>query len=128
MLDEVTACILGHGARVREGQVYVVFDFGGRTLDVSVVRTRDLASGDTRPCDVLGRAGEEIGGSLVDQWMLCGGLSTPSSSHRSSKWQCAPARSVSGLFCQRAMNFSGVMISFPVPPRSAVSPPCCQAR
>ena len=23
-----------------------------------------------RPCDVLGRAGEEIGGSLVDQWML----------------------------------------------------------
>ena len=70
MLDEATACILGYGAQVRPGQVYVVFDFGGGTLDVSVVKTRDLAGGDTRPCDVLGRAGEEIGGSLVDQWLL----------------------------------------------------------
>ena len=70
MLDEATACILGYDTHVREGQVYVVFDFGGGTLDVSVVKTRDLAAGDTRPCDVLGRAGEEIGGSLVDQWML----------------------------------------------------------
>src|SRR3972149_1593690 len=70
MLDEATACILGYDTHVREGQVYVVFDFGGGTLDVSVVKMRDLAAGDTRPCDVLGRAGEEIGGSLVDQWML----------------------------------------------------------
>lgn len=70
MLDEATACILGYDTHVREGQVYVVFDFGGGTLDVSVVRTRDLSAGDTRPCDVLGRAGEEIGGSLVDQWLL----------------------------------------------------------
>lgn len=71
MLDEATACILGYDTHVREGQVYVVFDFGGGTLDVSVVKMRDLAAGDTRRCDVLGRAGEEIGGSLVDQWMLC---------------------------------------------------------
>ncbi len=70
MLDEATACILGYDTQVREGEVYVVFDFGGGTLDVSVVKMRDLAGGDTRPCDVLGRAGEEIGGSLVDQWML----------------------------------------------------------
>lgn len=70
MLDEATACILGYDAHVREGQVYVVFDFGGGTLDVSVVKTRDIASGDTQLCDVLGRAGEEIGGALVDQWLL----------------------------------------------------------
>src|ERR1019366_9962278 len=70
MLDEATACILGYDTHVREGQVYVVFDFGGGTLDVSVVKMRDLAAGDTRPCDVLGRAGEEIGGALVGQWML----------------------------------------------------------
>lgn len=70
MLDEATACILGYDTHVREGQVYVVFDFGGGTLDVSVVKTRDLAVGESRPCDVLGRAGEEIGGSLVDQWLL----------------------------------------------------------
>lgn len=70
MLDEATACILGYDAHVREGQVYVVFDFGGGTLDVSVVKTRDLGTGDTQLCDVLGRAGEEIGGALVDQWLL----------------------------------------------------------
>ena len=70
MLDEATACILGYEAHVREGQVYVVLDFGGGTLDVSVVKTRDLGAGDTQLCDVLGRAGEEIGGALVDQWLL----------------------------------------------------------
>ncbi len=70
MLDEATACILGYDAHVREGQVYVVFDFGGGTLDVSVVKTRDFGTGDTQLCDVLGRAGEEIGGALVDQWLL----------------------------------------------------------
>ncbi|CAK0755592.1 conserved hypothetical protein [Gammaproteobacteria bacterium] len=70
MLDEATACILGYDTHIREGQVYVVFDFGGGTLDVSVVKTLDLSGGDTRQCQVLGRAGEEIGGSLVDQWLL----------------------------------------------------------
>ena len=70
MIDEATACILGYDAHVREGQIYVVFDFGGGTLDVSVVKTRDIATGDTQLCDVLGRAGEEIGGALVDQWLL----------------------------------------------------------
>ena len=70
MLDEATACILGYDTQVREGQVYAVVDFGGGTLDVSVVKTRDLALVETRPCEVLARAGEEIGGSLVDQWLL----------------------------------------------------------
>lgn len=70
MLDEATACILGYDTRVREDQVYAVVDFGGGTLDVSVVKTRDLALADTRACEVLARAGEEIGGSLVDQWLL----------------------------------------------------------
>jgi molecular chaperone DnaK (HSP70) len=70
MLDEATACILGYDVRVREDQVYVVVDFGGGTLDISLVKTRDLASGETRPCEVLARAGEEVGGSLVDQWLL----------------------------------------------------------
>lgn len=70
MLDEATACILGYETHVREGQVYVVMDFGGGTLDVSVVKTRDFGAAETRLCDVLGRAGEEIGGALVDQWLL----------------------------------------------------------
>jgi molecular chaperone DnaK (HSP70) len=70
MLDEATACILGYDRPVREGQIHVVIDFGGGTLDVSVIKTRDLADADTRPCEVLARAGEEIGGSLVDHWLV----------------------------------------------------------
>ncbi len=68
MLDEATACILGYDTHVHPGQVYLVFDFGGGTLDVSLVKTRDLAGGE-KP-EVLARAGEEIGGALVDQWLL----------------------------------------------------------
>lgn len=70
MIDEATACILGYNAHIQEGQVYVVFDFGGGTLDVSIVKTLDLSNEETCHCQVLGRAGEEIGGSLVDQWLL----------------------------------------------------------
>lgn len=70
MLDEATACILGYGAKVRDGQVYVIFDFGGGTLDVSVVKTFDIDAEQYRPCTVLGRAGEEIGGTLIDEWLL----------------------------------------------------------
>jgi len=70
MLDEATACILGYDTHIHAGEIYVVFDFGGGTLDVSVIKTLNLISGETRQCQVLGRAGEEIGGSLVDQWLL----------------------------------------------------------
>lgn len=67
-LDEATACILGYDTHVHPGQVYAVFDFGGGTLDVSLVKTRDVAVGE-KP-EVLAREGEEIGGALVDQWLL----------------------------------------------------------
>lgn len=69
VVDEATACILGYRDTVKDGEVYVVIDFGGGTLDVSVVRTNLQADAD-RKCVVLGRAGEEIGGMLVDEWML----------------------------------------------------------
>lgn len=70
MLDEATACILGYGTRVRAGQIYLVFDFGGGTLDISVVKTTDPDNDQTYTCVVLGRAGEEIGGALVDELLL----------------------------------------------------------
>jgi molecular chaperone DnaK (HSP70) len=69
VLDEATACILGYLDRVRDGRVYVIVDFGGGTLDVSVVRTNLRADGNAK-CRVLGRAGEEIGGMMVDTWLL----------------------------------------------------------
>jgi len=69
MLDEATACILGYQDMVREDEVHMVFDFGGGTLDVSVVKVA-LGAADGRKCRILGRAGEELGGNLVDRWML----------------------------------------------------------
>ncbi len=68
-IDEATACILGYVDAIRPGDLYLVFDFGGGTLDVSVVKPNPKAEG-SQKCQVLGRAGDEIGGSSVDRWML----------------------------------------------------------
>jgi molecular chaperone DnaK len=69
VIDEATACILGYKKSVRNDEVYVIFDFGGGTLDISVVRV-DLEAEGQRKCRILGRKGEEIGGMLIDQWLL----------------------------------------------------------
>ena len=69
ILDEATACILGYLKQVRDGKAYAIVDFGGGTLDVSIVRT-DLKADGHAKCRLLGRAGEEIGGAIVDQWIL----------------------------------------------------------
>jgi actin-like ATPase involved in cell morphogenesis len=68
-IDEASACILGYLEAVRPGDIYTVFDFGGGTLDVAVVKVNPKAEGPQK-CQVLGRAGDEIGGSLVDRWMF----------------------------------------------------------
>jgi molecular chaperone DnaK len=70
-VDEATACILGYQEHVRDGEVYLVFDFGGGTLDVSVVKVALGAGRDGAcKCTILGRAGEEVGGGLIDRWMI----------------------------------------------------------
>lgn len=68
LIDEASAAALGYGARLQPGQVYVVFDFGGGTLDVSVVLLEDLGDGPRR-CRVLGKAGADVGGATIDQWL-----------------------------------------------------------
>ncbi len=69
-LDEATACILGYRDRLQPGAVYLVVDFGGGTLDVSVVKPDldTVVAGERQPA--LGRAGLELGGSNIDAWML----------------------------------------------------------
>ena len=69
VLDEATACILGYQEHARNDDVYMIFDFGGGTLDVSIVKVNLDAEG-LQKCLILGRAGEELGGMLVDQWMM----------------------------------------------------------
>ena len=71
LLDEPSAAALGYGALVQPGEVYLIFDFGGGTLDVAVVLVEADADETTgRRCRVLGKAGADIGGATVDQWLF----------------------------------------------------------
>ncbi|MBM3835234.1 MAG: Hsp70 family protein [Verrucomicrobia bacterium] len=71
LIDEPAAAALGYGAHIQPGNVYLIFDFGGGTLDVAVALIEEqeqLESG--RRCRILGKAGTEIGGSSLDTWLF----------------------------------------------------------
>lgn len=71
LIDEPSAAALGYGAHIQPGDVYLIFDFGGGTLDVAVVLIEADASGATgQRCRVLGKAGADIGGAILDQWLF----------------------------------------------------------
>ncbi len=70
LIDEPSAAALGYGAHIQPGSVYLVFDFGGGTMHAAVVRMEeDAAAKNGRRCRVLGKAGRDIGGSAIDQWL-----------------------------------------------------------
>jgi len=71
LIDEPSAAALGYGAYIQPGNVYLIFDFGGGTMHASVIlieAEESAASG--RRCRVLGKAGREIGGASIDQWLF----------------------------------------------------------
>ncbi len=74
LIDEPSAAALGYGAHIQPGDVYLIFDFGGGTLDISVVLieedTGQTSGGAGRRCRVLGKAGVELGGMTLDQWLF----------------------------------------------------------
>jgi molecular chaperone DnaK (HSP70) len=83
VVDESTAAALGY-AVTEPGAVVLVFDFGGGTLDLSLVQLpehqkhtggflRNLLSSDNsnkKSARVIAKAGRVIGGSDIDQWLL----------------------------------------------------------
>lgn len=89
MLDEPTAAALGYG--VADGEVLLVIDFGGGTLDLSLVRLNQDAKPGKKPLGfilkwgekflndsaqktkiarVLAKAGQNLGGSDLDNWLV----------------------------------------------------------
>ena len=68
LLDEPSAAALGYGVQIQANDVYLIFDFGAGTLDVSVVKIEDNPMGGKR-CRVLGKSGAELGGSIIDNWL-----------------------------------------------------------
>lgn len=67
-IDEASAAALGYAISMKGNDLVLVFDFGGGTLDVSMVRIEDKSSLRDR-VTVIGKSGAEIGGSNLDQWL-----------------------------------------------------------
>lgn len=71
LIDEPSAAALGYGANIQPGQVYLIIDFGGGTLDVSVILIEENPEAKFgRRCRVLGKAGRDLGGCTIDTWLL----------------------------------------------------------
>lgn len=71
LIDEPSAAALGYGAQIQPGDVYLIFDFGGGTLHASVVLVEEDDNPDKgRRCRVLGKAGLDLGGTTIDQWLF----------------------------------------------------------
>ncbi|MFB3788407.1 MAG: Hsp70 family protein [bacterium] len=68
MLDEPTSCVFGYHGAARKDERFVMFDFGGGTLDVSTIRI-EMSSTDTKKAVQLGQAGQDLGGMDIDQWL-----------------------------------------------------------
>jgi molecular chaperone DnaK (HSP70) len=71
LIDEASAAALGYGAHIQPGHVYLIFDFGGGTLDVAVILIEDESEARSgRRCRSLGKAGTELGGMVLDSWLF----------------------------------------------------------
>ncbi|HBB34473.1 MAG TPA: molecular chaperone DnaK, partial [Cyanobacteria bacterium UBA9273] len=90
MLDEPTAAALGYG--IADGAILLVIDFGGGTLDLSLVQLDRETQGATKPLGfilkwgekllgessgqksklarVLAKVGQNLGGSDIDNWLV----------------------------------------------------------
>lgn len=70
LIDESTAAALGYAIR-RPGELVLVVDFGGGTLDVSLVRTA-APDGSERivKAEVIAKADAYVGGTDIDTWIV----------------------------------------------------------
>jgi molecular chaperone DnaK (HSP70) len=67
-LDESSACVFGYDTQLKKKDVYLIFDFGGGTLDVSVIQIEEQVDRGIG-CRVMGKAGCRIGGRTIDGWL-----------------------------------------------------------
>ena len=71
LIDEPSAAALGYGAHIQPGSVYLIFDFGGGTMHASVILIEAEEQAESgRRCRVLGKAGRDLGGTSIDQWLF----------------------------------------------------------
>lgn len=65
-IDEPTACALGYEVNLEEDDIIGIFDFGGGTLDISIIKIKK----NPLRAFVLGKSGLDIGGIDIDKWLL----------------------------------------------------------
>ena len=92
-IDEPTACIFGYAPHLQLKDIFLIFDFGGGTLDVSIIRIEEEVKGG-KGCFVLGKAGCHIGGRSIDGWIYNDILNK-------AKISALDARQASGLFMRQ---------------------------
>jgi molecular chaperone DnaK (HSP70) len=89
-VDESTAAALGYAVQ-RPGSTVLVADFGGGTLDLSLVRTSALASGQAvMRAEVVAKADSYVGGEDIDRWIVeqyLQQIDTPRESLSEVSWQ-----------------------------------------
>jgi molecular chaperone DnaK len=73
-IDAASAAALGYGLTLQDGDVYLVFDFGGGTLGVSILLVEapqgQAGEAPNRRCHVLAKASADLGGATIDQWLF----------------------------------------------------------
>lgn len=70
VVDESTAAALGYAVK-RPGSVVLVVDFGGGTLDLSIVRTVAASGGQkVLRAEVLAKSDAYVGGVDIDTWIV----------------------------------------------------------
>lgn len=70
LVDESTAAALGYAVK-RPGSVVLVVDFGGGTLDLSLVRTVAASGGQkVLRAEVLAKSDAYVGGVDIDAWII----------------------------------------------------------
>lgn len=69
VVDESTAAALGYAVQ-RPGSLVLVIDFGGGTLDLSLVRTGATAGQAFVQAEVVAKSDAYVGGMDIDQWVL----------------------------------------------------------
>lgn len=69
LVDEPVAAAIGYGLCIDDPQNVLVFDFGGGTLDIAIVRFEDRITPEGR-CRVIAKQGLALGGNTVDAWLV----------------------------------------------------------
>ena len=69
-IDEATAAAAGYSTTLKTGDKFMVVDFGGGTLDISIVQKKEIQQSESSAISVLGISGTALGGRDIDNWIL----------------------------------------------------------